>query len=47
MFREGHRRAVDLARHRLGDEAFNLAWTEGRAMPMEAAIGIALEPEED
>ncbi len=27
----------------LGDDAFATAWAEGRAMPVEAAIALALE----
>jgi predicted ATPase/DNA-binding SARP family transcriptional activator len=45
IFREGYRRAVERTRLPLGEEAFSAAWTDGHAMPMEAAVAIALEPE--
>jgi predicted ATPase/DNA-binding CsgD family transcriptional regulator len=40
-----HRSRVDEARTRLGEEAFEAAWSEGRAMSPEEAIGYALEQE--
>ena len=38
-----HRSRVDAARSRLGEEAFEAAWSEGRAMTPEQAIQYALE----
>ena len=40
-----HRLRVDAARTRLGEEAFEAAWSEGRAMSPEEAVGYALEQE--
>jgi DNA-binding NarL/FixJ family response regulator len=40
-----HRSRVDEARTRLGEEAFEAAWSEGRTMSPEEAIGYALEQE--
>ena len=39
-----YERAVDALRSRLDEEAFRAAWTEGRAMEMERAVGYALQP---
>jgi ATP/maltotriose-dependent transcriptional regulator MalT len=39
-----YERAVDALRSRLDGEAFRAAWTEGRAMEMERAVGYALRP---
>jgi DNA-binding CsgD family transcriptional regulator len=35
---------VDALRSRLEEEAFREAWSEGRAMGMERAVGYALQP---
>ena len=40
---EEHERAVPAARQALGEEAFDAAWAEGRAMTMEQAIACALD----
>jgi predicted ATPase/DNA-binding CsgD family transcriptional regulator len=40
-----HQLRVDAARTRLGEEAFEAAWSEGRAMSPEEAVGYALEQE--
>jgi DNA-binding CsgD family transcriptional regulator/tetratricopeptide (TPR) repeat protein len=37
-------RNAAVARAQLGDQAFALAWNAGRAMPIEQAIALALEP---
>jgi DNA-binding CsgD family transcriptional regulator len=42
--RAGYERAVDALRSRLDEEAFRAAWTAGRAMEMERAVGYALRP---
>jgi len=42
--RADHERAVDALRSRLGEETFRAAWSEGRAMEMERAVGYALQP---
>ena len=42
VVREPYERAVAAARAELGDEAFEKAWQEGRAMSMEQAIQYAL-----
>jgi hypothetical protein len=39
---EKYDRCVTAAREALGEEAFAAAWAEGRVMPMEQAIAIAL-----
>jgi ATP/maltotriose-dependent transcriptional regulator MalT len=44
--RPDHDRSVASVRATLGDQAFAAAWTEGRAMPLEHAIRIALEERE-
>jgi DNA-binding NarL/FixJ family response regulator len=36
---------VRLARRKLGDTAFQAAWADGRAMPLEAAVALAREVE--
>jgi ATP/maltotriose-dependent transcriptional regulator MalT len=41
-----HRLRVDAARTRLGEEAFEAAWSEGRAMNSEQAVEYALQQEE-
>ena len=43
----GHERAVLLMRAALGEEAFAAAWAEGRALPLEEAIALALEGHAD
>src|SRR5215211_4768375 len=40
-----HRSQVEAARARLGEEAFEAAWAEGRAMSLEQAVEYALEQE--
>ena len=42
--RADYERAMDALRSRLNEEAFRAAWTEGRAMEMERAVGYALRP---
>jgi non-specific serine/threonine protein kinase len=42
--RADYERAVDALRSRLGEETFRAAWSEGRAMEMERAVGYALQP---
>ncbi|HEV2741689.1 MAG TPA: LuxR C-terminal-related transcriptional regulator, partial [Rubrobacter sp.] len=42
--RADYARAVDALRSRLDEEAFRAAWTEGRRMEMERAVGYALQP---
>jgi DNA-binding CsgD family transcriptional regulator/tetratricopeptide (TPR) repeat protein len=44
--RADYERAVDALRSRLGEEAFRVAWSEGRAMEMGRAVEYALEPRE-
>jgi non-specific serine/threonine protein kinase len=39
----GHDQAVQAMRATLGEEAFAAAWAVGRALPLEAAIAMALE----
>jgi hypothetical protein len=41
--RADHTRAVQAMRAALGEAAFAAAWVEGRALPLEAAIALALE----
>lgn len=41
-----HHRAVNAAREALGEEAFDAAWHEGHAMPLEESIAYALEDDE-
>jgi predicted ATPase/DNA-binding CsgD family transcriptional regulator len=41
-----HQLRVDAARTRLGEEAFEAAWSEGRAMSPEEAVEYALQQEE-
>jgi predicted ATPase/class 3 adenylate cyclase len=41
------RRAVDQARARLGDDAFEHAWADGQAMTLEQAVARALEEDGD
>jgi tetratricopeptide (TPR) repeat protein len=41
--RAGHASAVQVARTALGEERFAAAWAEGRALPLEEAIALALE----
>ena len=43
MHRTAHERVVAEVRTALGEEVFAAAWTEGRALPLEAAIALALE----
>lgn len=45
--RADHEHGVSLARAGLGAEAFEAAWAEGRAMPLERAIEYALGEPED
>ena len=40
----GYERIVDAIGAELGEEAFEAAWAEGRAMTMEEAVAYALEP---
>jgi hypothetical protein len=40
--RAEHDRAVDAMRAALGEEAFAAAWAEGRALPLDEAIALAL-----
>jgi DNA-binding CsgD family transcriptional regulator len=42
-----YERAVEALRSRLGEEAFGAAWSEGRAMTPEQAVGYALSAEEE
>jgi DNA-binding CsgD family transcriptional regulator len=42
-----YERAVDALRSRLGEEAFGVAWAEGKAMPLEQAVEYALSAEEE
>jgi non-specific serine/threonine protein kinase len=42
-YRLGHDQAVQAMRAALGDEVFAAAWAEGRALPLEQAIALALE----
>jgi non-specific serine/threonine protein kinase len=44
--RDTHAQAEATARAEFGEEAFNQAWTEGRAMSLERAIEYALSPPE-
>lgn len=44
--RPSYNRAVDSARTALGDEAFTLAWREGRAIKLEDAVKYALSGED-
>jgi hypothetical protein len=41
--RAGHDRAVQAAHAALSEEAFAAAWAEGRALPLEEAVHLALE----
>jgi non-specific serine/threonine protein kinase len=41
--RADYERAVDVLRSRLDEETFRAAWSEGRAMEMERAVGYALQ----
>jgi tetratricopeptide (TPR) repeat protein len=41
--RAGHDEAVQAMRAALGEEAFAAAWAEGRALPLDEAIALALE----
>ena len=41
--REGHERYLAAARAHLDEAAWEAAWAEGRAMPLEQAIAYALE----
>jgi hypothetical protein len=38
-----HKRAVEPTRAALGDDAFDQAWREGRAMDLEDAVRYALD----
>ena len=42
MFREGHRRAMDLARSLLGEDAFTRACNEGRQMQIDDVVALAM-----
>lgn len=42
--REGLERAVTMARDALGDAAFDAAWAEAAALPLEEAVALALAP---
>lgn len=42
--RDVYNSAVEELRSRLGEEAFETAWAEGRAMPPEQAVENALKP---
>jgi hypothetical protein len=39
--------AVQALRATLGEEAFAAAWAEGRAMPLEEAVALALDAEDE
>jgi non-specific serine/threonine protein kinase len=41
-YRADHDRSVDAVRRALGDDTFAAAWAEGQALPLEAAIALAL-----
>jgi hypothetical protein len=41
--RTEHEQALSDAREDLGDEAFTMAWAEGRAMTLERAVAYALD----
>jgi non-specific serine/threonine protein kinase len=43
VLRASHERATQAMRAALGEEAFEGAWFEGRALPLEEAIAVALE----
>jgi non-specific serine/threonine protein kinase len=38
---------LNIARSQLGEEAWSGAWAEGKAMPLEQAVGYALSEEEE
>jgi tetratricopeptide (TPR) repeat protein len=43
VLRPGHDQAVEVMRDTLGEAAFAAVWAEGRALPLEEAIALALE----
>jgi non-specific serine/threonine protein kinase len=45
--RAGHESVVQAMRAVLGDAAFDAAWAEGRALPPEEAVAVALALEDD